>query len=631
MKARSILLLAAVLCAWSMPARAENVTIDVLEPLENGRVVFAAIAPPEIGAKQQGRISIQMRIKNQGPATIKITKIEILGKKVSSFSSPVEVSPGASHTFQNCDCPGSQELEIDAPFPSTAKIAVFLEGSNTPVEETVSLAPHTNDAGPLLFPGKANDLRTNETWGTSSRHPADHQVFALDMGVLGWNGNAWSQRFPGADGPERENFRIYGMPVHAMADGVVCWALNDHEERPTTEETPTKSPSQGKFVKGGNQVFVQHGDEIAVYAHLQRGSIPQELLIPGAAVKEGQYLGKVGLSGSSSHPHLHAHVKTEPSSGKGCDAGAFRPMTFKNLQSLTKKEADALAASDELDSKDWTSLTNHSASAPYGLLYPSTAPAPFCKECTDKRQYIGVWRAGDEIELLVKAEGWSSFTQKWTELSNDNFRLVEINTFQENGKRQFLGVFKRGSGKHFLWNVAGWEAFTDKWKELSGNGLRLIDLATYAEAGSRHYIGVFRAGDDPHFLWSITGWENFTKKWNELGKGNLRLVDLETFPVANNQRQYIGVFRQGNEGHFLWSVTGWSNFTKKWDELSKDGLRLIDIETFTVGNQRQFIGVFRSGGGGFALKSVTGYHKLIQSNEALASQGLRLVDIHVEE
>ena len=640
MKALSILLLIAFFCASPPPAHAATVTIDGLEPVEGGKVVFQTIAPPGIGKKAQGRLSIRMRINNAGPEKIKITRIEILGKQVSKFAQPVEVAADSSFKFQNCLCGNSEPLIIDQPFPQTAKIAVFLQNDANPVEKTVNLASHTNDNGPLIYPGKTSDLRTNEIWGASSSHRSDHQVFALDTGLAGWNGNAWSNRRPGKEGAvERESYRIYGMPIYAMADGTVCWALNDHEERPTTADVETISPSLGKFDKEGNHIFVKSGDEIAVYAHLQRGSIPEELLTPNAAVKKGQYLGKVGLSGSSSHPHLHIHVKKEPASGapdlgkpeNNCDTGFFRPMTFKDLQSLTADEATSLAKSGDLDASDWTLLTNHSAPNPRGRLYPSSAAPGFCKTCTDKRQYIGVWRAGNEIDLLVKAEGWDAFTQKWSELSDDIFRLVEINTFMENGKRQFLGYFKKGNDNHFLWNVAGWDAFNGKWKELSDDGLRLIDLATYADGGSRHYVGVFRAGDDGHDLKSITGWDGFTKKWDELGKDGLRLIDLETFPVGNNQRQYIGVFRQGSGRHALWSITGWSSFTSKWDEYSKDGLRLIDVETFAVGNDRQFIGVFRQGGGGHALLSVPGYHRFLQENETQAGKGLRLVDIHVEE
>jgi len=429
------------------------------------------------------------------------------------------------------------------------------------------------------------------------------------------------------------------MPVYAMTDGTVCWALNDHEERPTTELSETISPSLGVFNAGGNQLFVKRGTEVSLYAHLQTGSIPQELLQPGATVKRGQYLGKIGLSGASDHPHTHIHVKKEPASGapnvgsfmNDCDDGRFRPMTFKNLQSLTKDEANVLANDSMLDASDWTALTNHSAPHAYGLLYPSTAAYDFRKDYAESKQYIGVWRSGNEIELRVKVTGWANFTKKWEELSNDNFRLVEVNSFVENIGQVFVGVFKRGGGNHALWNADSWDSFTTKWDELSQNGLRLIDMDTYTEGDTRHFVGVFRQGTDGHALWSVTGWENFTQKWDEYGRNNLRLVDIETFQVGANQRQYIGVFREGNDGHTLWSVTGWNNFTAKWDEFGKNGLRLVDIETFAVGNERQFIGVFRQGTDGYALESVTGYQNFTQACEKYNGAGLRLADVHVEQ
>jgi hypothetical protein len=314
-----------------------------------------------------------------------------------------------------------------------------------------------------------------------------------------------------------------------------------------------------------------------------------------------------------------------------CDGGLFRPMTFKDLQSLTKTEANTLGNQNTLNAGSWTKLTNHSAPHPYGLLYPSTAGYSFSKNATDSKQYIGVWREGLEVELRVNANGWANFVKKWEELSGDTFRLVRIETFLENNQRQFMGIFKRGVGGHFLWNAPGWDAFTAKWGELSNAGQRLIDITTYTEGSTRFFVGVFRSGNDKHALWSITGWDAFTAKWDEFAKAGLRLVDLETHPVGNNQQQYIGVFREGNYGYTLWSITGWNAFTTQWDAFSKNGLRLVDIETFAVGNQRQFIGVFRKGSGGYALESVTGYHKFVQSCEKWNSANLRLVDVHVEQ
>jgi hypothetical protein len=151
------------------------------------------------------------------------------------------------------------------------------------------------------------------------------------------------------------------------------------------------------------------------------------------------------------------------------------------------------------------------------------------------------------------------------------------------------------------------------------------------EAGTRHFVGAFREGNDGHALWRADGWNAFTQRWAELAANNLRLVDIETFEAGGNPRQFIGVFQEGSYGHALWSVTGWNEFTAKWNELSGVGLRLTDIETFTVGNQRQFIGVFRQGSGGYALDSVTGYQNFIQINEKHNGAGLRLTDVHIEQ
>ena len=636
----ALLFSGALFLGSSTVAHAQNVTLEVLEPVENGAVVFQKIGPPKSGAAKQGRISMRMRVRNNESQAIKITKFEIMDKVVSNFSTPIQVNPGATYTFQNCRCGDpliGKALVINEPFPFSVKVEAYLQNYTAPVTKVVPIQPHTNVGGPLPFTGKANDLRQNEAWGTGSDHASDHQVFALDMGVVGWNKTGWSETFSGSDPVQKYSYRVYGMPVYAMTDGTVCFALNDHRERPTIKDWLTISPSLGKFYGGGNSVFVKNGSEISFYAHLQPGSIPQELLQTGAQVKKGQYLGKVGLSGSTSHPHIHINVKKGPTwapnssvLANGCDSGTFRPMTFKNLQSLTKSEATTAATFNFLLPSLWTPLTNHSAPHPYSLLYPSTASYKFCATCSDTKQYIGVWRAGNSIDLRVKAAGWTAFTQKWQELSNDKFRLVEIETFVENGQRQFLGIFKRGTGGHYLWNVAGWSNFTTKVNALKTAGYRLVDLSTYSDVDGRHYVGVFRAASDKQALINVTEWAAFTSQWAQLSNQGYRLVDIETHAVGA-LRQYIGVFRQGTYGHALWSITGWTNFTNKWKDFANMGLRLVDLETFAVGSQRQFVGVFRQGTDGYALASVKGYDKFIQESERWNAQGLRLVDIHVEQ
>jgi len=85
-------------------------------------------------------------------------------------------------------------------------------------------------------------------------------------------------------------------------------------------------------VKGreaGNAVAVDHGEGWETqYSHLRRGSVAVK---PGQAVKRGQVLGMIGLSGHTEFPHLHLSVrhngrKIDPfvgtSQASDCGAGA---------------------------------------------------------------------------------------------------------------------------------------------------------------------------------------------------------------------------------------------------------------------------------------------------------------------
>ncbi|MGO4777237.1 hypothetical protein AB4084_17305, partial [Lysobacter sp. 2RAB21] len=77
--------------------------------------------------------------------------------------------------------------------------------------------------------------------------------------------------------------------------------------------------------------------------------------------------------------------------------------------------------------------------------------------------------------------------------------------------------------------------------------------------------------------------------------------------------------------------TSWSGFTAKWDELSDNGYRLIDVDTFVDAGVRNYVGVFRAGSGGHALEAVKGWQGLFQSSEKYATKGLRLVDVQAIE
>jgi hypothetical protein len=56
----------------------------------------------------------------------------------------------------------------------------------------------------------------------------------------------------------------------------------------------------------------------------------------------------------------------------------------------------------------------------------------------------------------------------------------------------FVGVWRQGAGAHYLWEGVSWDDFEGKWKELSNQNLRLIDLETWTDGGARKWGGVWR-------------------------------------------------------------------------------------------------------------------------------------------
>jgi Bacterial tandem repeat domain 1 len=142
----------------------------------------------------------------------------------------------------------------------------------------------------------------------------------------------------------------------------------------------------------------------------------------------------------------------------------------------------------------------------------------------------------------------------------------------------------------------------------------------------RSFLGVFRAGQDAHYLIAGVDGAKFNSEWSRLSKAGFRLTDLNTY-VDGGKRLYTGIYRQGNDGYALLPGMSWTDFSTGWQRASGEGMRLVDIETYTEGNQRRYSGVFRAGSGGHYLTPALSWGDFTSKWEQLAGQGLRLIDI----
>jgi hypothetical protein len=128
--------------------------------------------------------------------------------------------------------------------------------------------------------------------------------YAVDLRQMDEQG-----RFVVDDPTQASNYPGYGTFVFAVAPGQVVAAVDQFPE-----QVPGTAPPPGTFDaehNEGNSVVIRlRNGAYASYGQLQAGSV---LVEPGAHVRRGQPIAKLGNSGNSSAPHLHFQLMSGPS------------------------------------------------------------------------------------------------------------------------------------------------------------------------------------------------------------------------------------------------------------------------------------------------------------------------------
>jgi hypothetical protein len=327
---------------------APNLLIKV-EPVEATSLVYGVLAAKTSNDPSNGQLSLVLTITNN-----ELSKSEVhLNQVTVSFVGPPSVSPSSipadltiplTQTKQWYFAPANNII-LPVPAPSAVKLSLSCDDFSDPANVDMPLAQYSSPApgGGYPFPAKTNDLKQGEYWtGLSAAHGAaggGTQLFAYDLWVRVYDPstNSWPTSRPGFDVANNESYYIWGKPIYAMADGVVR-QFKDGMPANTPPGIPSPTPNPVE----GNHFYIQHGDDLALYAHLQAGKLNPALTSgpnpdgTGAPVVKGQLLGLAGNSGRSSEPHLHIQINRTTIPW----AGPPRPLPFRDLYVLDLSVVD---------------------------------------------------------------------------------------------------------------------------------------------------------------------------------------------------------------------------------------------------------------------------------------------------
>ena len=102
----------------------------------------------------------------------------------------------------------------------------------------------------------------------------------------------------GTKGTHLLDFKVFGRPLYAVADGVIEDIVDNADDN-----LPGCAPDGGGV---RNVVKLRCGNEIVSYLHIMRGSVDPSLS-EGDSVRAGQFIARSGNSGTRT-PHLHLAV-----------------------------------------------------------------------------------------------------------------------------------------------------------------------------------------------------------------------------------------------------------------------------------------------------------------------------------
>jgi Peptidase family M23 len=304
------------------------------EPLPSFSALAAhVIAPPTpvLGTDKRQHLVYEISLLNVTPVPERVDRVQVLDAAnramVASYAGPHAIRQIMSNAVMvhnptdTLPSSGSGVLWLDVSFPAGARVPTHLTHRITatamthPAQQLTTNGPRTRVSArapvalgpPLIGNGYVDvDGCCGQSAHTRALLTVDGQQFLAQRYAIDWvRIDRRGRDFTGTPARNR-NWLIFGDPIIAAASGVVVGVLNTLPENTPPHPLAHLTPQNAL----GNHVIEDlGGGRFALYAHMQTGSVAVKV---GQRIQRGEFLGRVGNTGSSTAPHLHFHVTNGP-------------------------------------------------------------------------------------------------------------------------------------------------------------------------------------------------------------------------------------------------------------------------------------------------------------------------------
>lgn len=477
------------------------------------------------------------------------------------------------------------------------------------------------------FPGNSADLPEGSHWWNYTNSGSHNRV--LDAVRFDEEAKRFTRvKVPVADyaaNPHNSDWVIHGLPVTAIADGEVrtCWRNAPEGLKPEVNggddvPHPGRTSNPQRIPSWGNHLNIRTDDgKVILYANLQPGSIPEELcpfnatfvddaedrvgdlprevIVPAAQrarVKRGQFLGRVGNSGSSKKPQLSVSLRPMTSE---TTVGALLPLPFSHAW-----QKYGLVNYDS--SLDFVPLLDE----PLNLLPAAIHPDPLLRrgditgapvlEVTTAASGNMVVTATRDVTGRLALSSWQVAADgNFTKLHDDGAGAATSIAMAHpglNSTRDVVTALRDGSGnlKLIAWQVAQDGSFTRKAEDggdQSATEINLVPLPVGQGVVSaiRDVMGRLKLSTFETSSMLDTMARKDTKFDEEATK--VALTPIVNGRVAGDAGRFTGVVTavrtpSGNLSLTAWEITSEKKFIKRGTHVAGE-VTDVAINTVTVG------------------------------------------------
>ena len=195
-----------------------------------------------------------------------------------------------------------------------------------------------------------------------------------------------------------------------------------------------------------------------------------------------------------------------------------------------------------------------------------------------------------------------------------------------NDNDRFNGIWRKTGKDVIVRTGRTHDEFYDELKRLRERGYICKDIEPFLHDGELLWDGVFQKNIPETKIWRNASKEPFVEKCKEMSRNGFRLMDVETYKNAEGDRLWAGLFRQTTDGYAVRLDRTTDEFAAVRERENEQGRKLIDVEVYEKGGKFYWSGVFTNGSPNLLNRNYT-LDEFTQLVAERRNNGYKLIDV----